>query len=48
MAEKIKEHAKKEENVMIYAYVAGHGVADNQQYFLLNTANVNDALYPIE
>ena len=39
---------KNEETIMIYAYVAGHGVADNQQYFLLNTADVNHALYPIE
>ena len=48
MAKKIKQHAKDEETIMIYAYVAGHGVADNQQYFLLNTSNVNHALYPIE
>ena len=48
MAKKIKQHQKNGETIMIYAYVAGHGVADNQQYFLLNTADVNHALYPIE
>ena len=48
MANKIKQHAREGETIMIYAYVAGHGVADNQQYFLLNTADVNHALYPIE
>ena len=39
---------KKGETIFIYAYVAGHGCADNQQYFLLNTAEVKDALHPIE
>ena len=48
MAKKIKQHQKEGETIMIYAYVAGHGVADNQQYFLLNTDIVKDALYPIE
>ena len=41
-------HAKKGESVFIYAYIAGHGVADVRQYFLLNTSDPTKALYPIE
>ena len=34
--------------MFIYAYVAGHGVADTRQYFLINTDDPQKALYPIE
>ncbi len=34
--------------MLVYAYMAGHGCADLQQYFLLNEANLNTAMFPIE
>ena len=30
LAKKVQEHQKKKENILIYSYVAGHGVADSQ------------------
>ena len=44
----IRGHAKKKESVFIYAYIAGHGMADVRQYFMLNTSDPTKALYPIE
>ena len=44
----IRGHAKKKESVFIYAYIAGHGVADVRQYFMLNSSDPTKALYPIE
>ena len=44
----ISNHANKGESVFIYAYIAGHGVADVRQYFLLNSSDPTKALYPIE
>ena len=34
---KVKKHETEGENVFIYAYAAGHGAADNRQYFLTNS-----------
>ena len=48
MQAKIRAHAKKDESVFIYAYIAGHGVADVRQYFLLNSSDPQKALYSIE
>ena len=45
---RVIEHQKKGENVFIYAYLAGHGVADNRQYFLTNSDDPQKALFPIE
>ena len=43
LAKIVKDHAKKKENILIYSYAAGHGVADHQQYYLLNHENLKDA-----
>ena len=41
-------HESEKENVFIYAYAAGHGVADTQQYFLVNDEDLDKAQFPIE
>ena len=48
LRKKIEGHAKKGENTLLFAYLAGHGVSDSQQYFLLNTDVSKDVLFPIE
>ena len=30
LAKKVMEHESKKENILIYSYAAGHGVADDQ------------------
>ena len=48
MDEIVKMHKKRKEKVLIFTYLAGHGAADSQQYFILNSDNLDDAIYPIE
>ena len=48
MYKKVKQHEKEDEYALIYAYVAGHGVADTHQYFVLNSEDTEEAQYPIE
>ena len=48
MIKKVEAHTKKKEKVLIFTYLAGHGAADSQQYFILNSENLDEAIYPIE
>ena len=48
LQKKIEEHGKRGENVLVFAYLAGHGVSDTQQHFLINTDVTKDVLFHIE
>ena len=45
---RIREHAKKEESVFVYAYAAGHGLGGVRQFLLLNESSIDLALIDIE
>ena len=36
------------EEILVFAYTAGHGCADHKQYYLLNEKDVNKIFWPFE
>ena len=45
---KIVAHCKAGEYVFVYAYFAGHGCSDVRQYFMCNSDDPKQVLYPAE
>ena len=48
LQKKIAAHCAAGEYVFVYAYFAGHGCSDVRQYFMLNSSDPKQVLYPAE
>ena len=48
MTKLIENHKKNGQTSYVFVYLAGHGTADTQQYFMLNADTFEEALFPIE